>query len=134
MTCDTGHWLSGESNPYPASLEDFIFFWLSLSPFPEFSVVDGRRPSDPKDSAKAGVDEYLDLLQCRALVLHVSVPHSRTDFAVVLKILILMLMVRLGEAQNVLHLEEGCSRALALIMLTFPLASVPPCLSTMLPR
>ena len=34
-----------------------------------------------------------------AVVLHVSAPYSRAGFTVVLKILILMLMVRLGEAQ-----------------------------------
>ena len=55
----------GVSNPSPASLEDFIFCWLLLGPFPEFSVADGLGPSDPKDSSKAGVDECLDLLQCR---------------------------------------------------------------------
>ena len=39
----TGHWLSGGgggggggvSNPTPASLENFIFCWLLLGPFPD---------------------------------------------------------------------------------------------------
>ena len=52
------------SNPSPESLWEFIFCWLLLGPFPKFSVADGLRPSDPKDSSKAGVDECLDLLQC----------------------------------------------------------------------
>ena len=66
-TCNTGHWLSeGESNPSPASVEDFIFCWLLLGPFPEFSVADGLRSSDPKGSSKAGVDKCLDLLHCRS--------------------------------------------------------------------
>ena len=54
----------GVSNPSTPSLEDFIFCCLLLGPFPELSVADGFRPSDPKDSSKAGVDECLDLLQC----------------------------------------------------------------------
>ena len=67
MTCDTGHWLSeGVSNPSPASLEDFISCWLLLGLCPEFSVADGARPLDQKDSSKAGVDECLDCLQCRS--------------------------------------------------------------------
>ena len=65
--CDTCHWLlEGVSNPSPASVEDFIFCCLLLGPFPELSVADGLRPSDPKDSSEAGVDECLDLLQCRS--------------------------------------------------------------------
>ena len=50
--------------PSPASVEDFILCWLLLGLFPEFSVADGLKPSDPKDSSKAGVDECLRLLQC----------------------------------------------------------------------
>ena len=47
LTCDTGHWLSEVvSTPSPASLEDFIFCWLLLGPFPEFSFADDLRPSD----------------------------------------------------------------------------------------
>ena len=42
----------------------WIFCWLLLGPFLEFSVADGLKPSDPKASSKAGVDECLDLLQC----------------------------------------------------------------------
>ena len=38
---------------------DVLFCW-----FPEFPVADGLRPADLKDSTKAGVDEYLDLLRC----------------------------------------------------------------------
>ena len=34
--------------------------------FPECSVADGLRPSDPKNYSKAGVDECLDLLLCRS--------------------------------------------------------------------
>ena len=67
LTCDTGHWLlEGVSNPFLASLEDFIFCWLLLVPFPEFSVADGLRPLDPKDFSKAGVDECLYLFQCHS--------------------------------------------------------------------
>ena len=67
LTSDAGHCLSeGVSKPSPVSLEDFIFCWLLLGPFPEFSVADGLRPSDPKDSSETGVDECLDLLQCRS--------------------------------------------------------------------
>ena len=47
------------------------------------------------------------------MVLHVSAPYSRTSFAVVLKILILMLMVRL--------VITGRRVALALLILTFTL-------------
>ena len=55
FTCDTGHLLSeGVSNPSPASLDDFIFCWLLLGPLPKFSVADGPRTSDPKDSSEAG--------------------------------------------------------------------------------
>ena len=50
------------SNPSLESLGDFIFSWMLLGPFPEFSVVDGLRPSDPKDSSRAGVHECLNLL------------------------------------------------------------------------
>ena len=51
------HWLSdGVSNPYPASLEDLICCLL-LGPFPDFSVADGLKPSDPKESSKEGIDE-----------------------------------------------------------------------------
>ena len=32
---------------------------------PGFSVVDGLRPAGPKESSEAGVDECLNLLQCR---------------------------------------------------------------------
>ena len=68
LMCDTGPWLSGGvSNPSPASLEDRIFCWLLLGPFPEFSAPYSLRPSDPKDFSKAGVDECLDL-QCRSRV------------------------------------------------------------------
>ena len=48
----------------PASLEDFVFCWLSFGPFPEFYVADGLRLSHSKDSSKVDVDECLDLLQC----------------------------------------------------------------------
>ena len=54
------------SSPCPASLEDRIFCWLLLGPFPEFSAADGLRSLDPKDSSKVGVDECLDLFQCRS--------------------------------------------------------------------
>ena len=108
LTCDTGCWLSeGVSSPSPVSLEDFIFYWFSLGPFPELSVADGLRPSDPKDSSKAGVGECLDRLQCRSRgILHVSAPYSRTGFTVVLKILILILMAGLGEAQMFFSLSN----------------------------
>ena len=43
-----------------------------------------------------------------AAVLHVSAPYSRACFTVVLKILIFMLMVRLGRPRCS-SLEEGCS-------------------------
>ena len=51
LTCDTGHWLWGVASPSPTSLEDFIFCWMLLGPFPEYSDGDGLRPSDPKDSS-----------------------------------------------------------------------------------
>ena len=52
MTCGAGHLLSGdESSPPPASLQELIFCWLLLGPFPEFSVADDHRPSDSKDSS-----------------------------------------------------------------------------------
>ena len=130
--CNTGHWLSdGVSSPSPVSLVDFIFCWLLSDPFPEFSVAEGLRPSDPKDSSNEGVDEYLDLIQCRSHRLHISALYSRTGSTVVLKILILMLMVRVGEAQMFFIWRKA---AIALPILTFTPASVPPCLSTMLPR
>ena len=43
------------SNP---SSEDLICRWLLLGLFPEMSVADGLRPSHPKDSSEAGVDEF----------------------------------------------------------------------------
>ena len=55
--------LEGVSNLSPASLDDFIFCWLLLGLFPEFFVANDLRPSHPKDSSKAGVDECLDLPQ-----------------------------------------------------------------------
>ena len=56
LTCSAGHWFSeGVSSPSSASLEDLIFCWL-FGPFPELSVVEGLRPSDPKKSFKAVVD------------------------------------------------------------------------------
>ena len=64
-----------------------------LGPYAEFSVTDGLRPSDPNDFSEATVAECLDLLQCSS---HVSALDSST---VVVKILILMLMVKLGEVQ-----------------------------------
>ena len=54
------------SNPSLTSLGDFILCWLWLGPFPEFSIANVLRSSDPKDSSKAGVEECLDLLQCRS--------------------------------------------------------------------
>ena len=57
-----------------------------------------------------------------AVVPHVSAPHSRAGFAVVLNILILMLMVRLGEAQMFFIRRKA---ALALPVLTFTSASAP---------
>ena len=67
-----------------------------------------------------------------AVVLHVSAPYSRTGFTVVVKILVLMLMVRLGETQVFFIWRKA---ALTLPILTFTSASaLPPCLSTMLPR
>ena len=66
LTCGTDHWFSGGgggSNPSPTSLENFIFCWFLLGQFPKFSAADGLRPSDPKDSSKAAVDECLDLFQ-----------------------------------------------------------------------
>ena len=67
LTRDTGHCLSESvSNLYPVSLEEFIFCWLLLGLFPQFSVADGLRPSDLKDSSEAGVDECLDLLLCHS--------------------------------------------------------------------
>ena len=39
LTGDAGQWLSeGVPNPSPASLEDFIFCWLLLGPFPQWMV------------------------------------------------------------------------------------------------
>ena len=38
---------------------------LLPGPFPQFSAADGLRPSNPKDSSEAGVDECLNLLWCR---------------------------------------------------------------------
>ena len=96
MTCSADQWFSeGVSNPFPASLEDFTLCWLLLDPFPEFSVADGLRPSNPKDSAKAG--NVWIFFSVAALVLHVSAPHSRACFTLVFKILILMFMVRIGK-------------------------------------
>ena len=54
------------SNLSPASFKDLIFSWLLLGPFSEFSVADGVRPLDPKDSSKADVDECLNLLSCHS--------------------------------------------------------------------
>ena len=85
LTCDTSHWFSdGVSNLSPASLKAFIFYWLFLGPFPEFSVADGLRPLDPKDSSKAGVDECVDLLQCRSRgsLCFSSIQHDRFYCAV----------------------------------------------------
>ena len=62
------------SNPSTASLEDLIFCWLLVGPFPEFSIADGLRPSGWKYSSEAGV---------AAVVLHVSAPHTRTALTVV---------------------------------------------------
>ena len=65
LTCD--NWsvaFRGCVQSIPVSLEDFIFCWLLLGLFPEFSVADSLRSLDLKDSSKAGVDEFLDLLQC----------------------------------------------------------------------
>ena len=132
LICGTGHWLTkGVSNPSPASLEDVIFCWLLLGPFPEFSVADGLRPSDPKDSSKACVDECLDLLQCRNRSFPCFSSMQQDRFTVVLQILIFMLVVRIGEAQMFFIWGKA---ALALPVLTFASASVPPCLSTTLPR
>ena len=72
LTCNTGHWLSeGAFSPSPASLEDVIFCWLLLGPFPEFSVADGLRPSDPKDSSTASVWIFFSVAD---VVLYVSAP------------------------------------------------------------
>ena len=118
LICGTGHWLSeGVSNPSPVSLEDLIFCWLLLGPFSEFSFADGLRPSDPKDSSMAGVDECLDLLQCHSC-------DSPCISSGLKKILMLMLMVRLGETQMFFIWRKA---ALALLILTFTSASVPPC-------
>ena len=54
-----------------------------LGPFSEFSVAEGPRPSDSKDSFKAGVDDCFDFLHVAAVVLHATAPYSRTGFIVV---------------------------------------------------
>ena len=56
MAYDTGRWLFGGCIQSISSV--FGGFHLLL-------VADGLRPTGPKDSSKAGVDECLDLLQCR---------------------------------------------------------------------
>ena len=60
------------------------------------------------------------LFRVAAVILHVSAPYSRTGFTLVLKILILMLMVRLGEAQI------SRTATLALPILTFYISISPP--------
>ena len=116
-TCDTGHWLSeGVSNPSPAPLEDFIFCWLLLGPFPEFSVADGLRPSDRRILLRQVLMNVWNFFSVTAVVLHVSAPSSRTGFTVVLEIPILMLMVRLGEDHMFFIWRRA---ALALPFLTF---------------
>ena len=61
LPSDTGHWLSeGVSNPSPTSLEHFIFCWLLLVPFPEFSVVDGLSPSSSSSSSAFDVMTVLN--------------------------------------------------------------------------
>ena len=89
---------------------------LLLGLFPEVSITDGLRPSDPKDSSKACVDDCLGLLQCRshaAMVLHALAPHSRTCFTVVTGAIDPAFDVdgqdRWGPI--VFHLEEGCFRS-----------------------
>ena len=107
--CDTGHWLSeGVSDPSPVSLEDFIFCWL-FGLFPEFSVANGLRSSDPKDSSMAGVDECLDLPQCRShgSPCFSSLQQDRCYCGVTDPDFDVDGRFRCG--QNALHLEEGCS-------------------------
>ena len=91
--------LEGMSNPSPLSLEEFIFCRLLLGSFPEFFVADGLRTSDPKDSSKAGVDECLDLLQCRNRGSPCFSFIKQDRFYCGVKILMLMSMVRLDEVQ-----------------------------------
>ena len=66
-----------------------------------------------------------------AVVLHVSAPHSRTGFTVV--ILMLTLMVRLSETQ-VFFIWRKAALALPIFTLKFYISISPPCLSTMIPK
>ena len=97
-----GHWLSeSASNLCPASLEEFIFCWLLLVPFSEFSGVDNLKPENQTNPCKAGADECPDFFLAVTVFFfpHPSAPQSRAGFTVVLMILVLMLMVRLDDAQ-----------------------------------
>ena len=129
--CYRSHAFSeGVSNSSPASVEDFIFCWLLLGPLPEFPVADGLRPLDLKDSSRAGIDECLDLLQCRSrgYPCFSSLQQDRfycgvkdSDFDVDGHV----------EAQMLFIWRKA---ALTLPVLTVTLAPVSPCLSTTLPR
>ena len=126
LTCDARHWHSeGVSNPSPASLEDFIFFWLLLAPFPDFSLlllmVSGHRIR--RILLLQLLMNFWNFFGVAAVVLRVSAPYSRIGFTVVSKILILMLMPRLDEAQMCFFLMKA---AVALPILTFTSASAPP--------
>ena len=130
MTCDTGHWLSeGVSDPSPGSLEDFIFCWLLLGPFPEFSVAGGLRPSDSKDY-QSQVLMNVWIFSVAALVPGFSSIQQGRFYCGVKD-------PDFGEAQMFFIWRKA---ALALPVLTFTSAPVPPyppprsCLSTMLHR
>ena len=114
------------SNPSPATLEDFIFCWLLLGPFSEFPVAGGLRPSAPKDSSMTGVDECLNLLQCRScgFPCFCSIQLDKFCYGVE-DILILMLMVRLGDAQT-FYIRRKVALVLSVLTFTSPSVTPPP--------
>ena len=129
LTCSTGHWLSeGMPSPSRASLEDLIFCWWLLGPFPEYPVADGLRPAYLKESFTAGVMN-LGIFFGVAVnaVLRVSVPSNRTRFTVTLKILSLLLMVMLDGVHIFFKAALPC-------FTSTPSPSSCLCLSTTLPR
>ena len=132
LACVAGCWLPEgvpDSAPLPAS--DLLVYWLLSRLLPQLFVADLLWPSDVKDALKTHVDEVWMFCMVAFVILHVSEPYNNMDLTLEWKRRSLAVMLIFIDAQMFLSMIKA---ARALPILDETSWSVPPCLSTTLPK